>query len=124
MAFHPAEINQSHARDAEPPLAGNHLADSSLSSVHAARSAMESEAVPGEFGNLSIDFGHGGGVQAGEEAANKVMAASDPSIVGKIKDPAPGLLPSKPGDVVIVPLDPGGALLIGHDGTIIHVPKK
>lgn len=100
---------------------GNHLVDSSLSGIQAARSAMESPAVPREFGSMSIDFG---GEQPGSAGDKTVMAASNPSVLGKIKDPAPGLLPSKPGDVVIVPLEPGGALLIGHDGTITHVPKK
>lgn len=121
MAFHPSEINHSPAGDSEPPLVGNHLVDGSLSSIHAARSVMESQSVPREFGNMSIDFG---GEQSGSAGDTTMMASSNPSVIGKIKDPAPGLLPSKPGDVVIVPLEPGGALLIGHDGTITHVPKK
>lgn len=54
MAFHPAEID--HSVGSGQPLAGNHLADVSLSDFNTARTAMASSVIPGAFGTVAIDF--------------------------------------------------------------------
>lgn len=77
MAFHQAEINPSIVGDSGPPLAGNHLADTSFSDFNTARTAMSSRAIPAEFGNVTIDFSSGGDQPRSEVK----MAASDPEYI-------------------------------------------
>lgn len=69
MAFHPAEINHLVVGDSGSPLAGNHLADTSLSDFNTARTAMASPIIPGEFGNVAIDFG-------GDQSRSEVKMAA------------------------------------------------
>lgn len=79
MAFHPAEINHSNTGDSGPPLAGNHLADTSLSDFNTARSAMASPAIPNAFGNVEIDFG---GDAAGSEVKTAAAENAPPTVSG------------------------------------------
>ncbi|HND04623.1 MAG TPA: hypothetical protein PL012_03030 [Candidatus Obscuribacter sp.] len=57
MPFHHAEVDHSIASDSNAPKGNFLLADSSLSDLHASKNAMSNPPVPGEFGNVEIDFG-------------------------------------------------------------------
>ncbi|MBI5171480.1 MAG: hypothetical protein HY986_01240 [Candidatus Melainabacteria bacterium] len=57
MPFHHAEIDHSIASDSRPPMGNLLLADNTLSDFHASKNAMSNPPVPGEFGNVEIDFG-------------------------------------------------------------------
>ena len=113
MAFHPAEIDRSITTDSKPPLAGNLLSNSSLSDFNAARTAMTSPAIPGEFGNVLIDFG---GNQPRSEvkmaaAENRPPTVSGPGCEFVIRQvPVPGF-PNEH-EVDVKPPQDGGSCVV------------
>lgn len=113
MPFHHAEIDHSIASDSRPPVASTFLADNTLSDLSAAKHVMSSPAVPGEFGNLAIDFG---GKQPSSEVTMAAVENRPPTVSGPgcefvIRQvPAPGFADEH--EVEVKPPKDGGSCVV------------